>query len=77
MDKIHMKEVADILGVELDEWFDIDTPMEKYALAGYFSKIGFSVRSKNGTELTHNAFMMVLYQLLIGVYTVRRRNYIT
>ena len=76
MAKIHMKEVADILGVELYEEFDIDTPMNECALTGYFSKIGFSVKSKNGTELVHNAFMMVLYQLLVGAYTIRRRNYI-
>lgn len=66
----YMAEVAKMLGVEIGEEFEINS-INDGILIGKFTKMGFCVKSKDGSKLRYNAKMDVLYELLIGVFTVK------
>lgn len=67
----YMAEVAKMLGVELGEEFEIHTSDDKI-LVGRFTKIDLVVKSSS-INLKYDANMIVLHELLVGTYTIRRK----
>lgn len=69
----HMKEVAKMLGVELNEEFDVHFDNSNVYMKAQLTENGFKVNDTNMLALVPNSSIRVFEMILCGLATIKRK----